>query len=595
MIAELATPPPATTVAERRALIAATVVVAITRLLAISRTLWDWDEALFILGLRHYDVALHHPHPPGFPLFIGTASLFRLTGLSDFHSLQAVNVLAAIAIVPAMFVLGRELRLPALTALTSGVILASFPNVWIYGGTGFSDVPSMVLVIVAVALLLRGCRDTRAFLIGAVVTGLAAGYRPQNLAIVMAPALLAVLAHAKRRRFVPVVAALIIVLLILGASYGAAAMLTGGWARYREAIRIHQEYITTVDSFRNPGRPPLWHLIDDFFIRPYHAPVINVLVTLCAAASLVSLFRRRLPIALALAAFGPFCILAWLLLDHFSTSRFSIGYAPLIALLAAEGIAVFSRSSRGWNAAMACSLALYMLLWTWPAIREVRAHESPPVQAVKWIRTHIDPRTTPVYVHDGMIPFAEVLLPDYRIRIVREEWPPARPEGVFVKAAVTQSRDAQFFRRRRGKLFDIVRQQYFEVSVIPMRSVLEFREGWYSEETSGQQSWRWMGHRSVTLLPPAGGNARLDLTLYVPLDALPTAPNVTVRFNGVAIDRFPATSSKVQRSYAQRSKGGTPDELVIESDQVVNPKARGLQGDGRDLGLRLDTIDWTKL
>ena len=38
-------------------------------------------------------------------------------------------------------------------------------------------------------------------------------------------------------------------------------------------------------------------------------------------------------IVAAIAAFGPFCIFAWLILDHFSASRFSIAYAPLVALL----------------------------------------------------------------------------------------------------------------------------------------------------------------------------------------------------------------------------------------------------------------------
>src|SRR5207253_9359993 len=161
---------------------------------------------LFMLALRSYDVLKHHPHPPGFPLFIATAKVFNRIGFDSFHSLQAINFLAASAIVPAMLFLGRELRAGFRISFVSALFLAFFPNVWFYGGTAFSDVPSMVLVMLAVALLLRGCRDHRAFYAGAFVLAFAAGYRPQNLAIGFAPALLASWFQFRRNRLAPLVA-----------------------------------------------------------------------------------------------------------------------------------------------------------------------------------------------------------------------------------------------------------------------------------------------------------------------------------------------------------------------------------------------------
>src|SRR5689334_23772867 len=74
-------------------LAALTALVALTRLLARSHSIWDWDEALFCLALRDYNVVLHHPHPPGFPLFIGVAKLVRLVVRDDFRALQAVSLL----------------------------------------------------------------------------------------------------------------------------------------------------------------------------------------------------------------------------------------------------------------------------------------------------------------------------------------------------------------------------------------------------------------------------------------------------------------------------------------------------------------------
>src|SRR5207247_5181469 len=39
-----------------------TVLCGASRFLALARSMWDWDEALFCLGMREYDVTRHHPH-----------------------------------------------------------------------------------------------------------------------------------------------------------------------------------------------------------------------------------------------------------------------------------------------------------------------------------------------------------------------------------------------------------------------------------------------------------------------------------------------------------------------------------------------------
>src|SRR5882757_6159217 len=158
-------------------------VCAATRFLAMARSLWDWDEALFCLGMRSYDVTSHHPHPPGFPLFIALGHVARFFTHSDFRALQAVNLIAGMLLFPAMFLLARELRLRFDVALTASALLLFFPNVWFFGGAAFSDVPSLTLVVFAVAMLFRGCRDGNAYIAGAFLLGLAAGIRPQNFVI----------------------------------------------------------------------------------------------------------------------------------------------------------------------------------------------------------------------------------------------------------------------------------------------------------------------------------------------------------------------------------------------------------------------------
>src|SRR6476619_4930142 len=78
---------------QRTCVIALGIFVALTRFYAISHSMWDWDEALFALALHHYDVAQHHPHPPGFPLFIALVKIVSVVVHDDFHALRAVSLL----------------------------------------------------------------------------------------------------------------------------------------------------------------------------------------------------------------------------------------------------------------------------------------------------------------------------------------------------------------------------------------------------------------------------------------------------------------------------------------------------------------------
>src|SRR5213076_2587523 len=153
--------------------------------------------------------------------------LAKLIPLDAFHALQAIVFVSSLFVFPAMFLLARELGADDVTAIGAGLLLSFFPNVWFYGGTALSDVPSMVLAITASALLLRGRRGARALIAGAVLLGIAAGFRPQNLLIGFVPFVAAFL--AKRRA---AIAGALLIAIIVIATYATAASLSGGWSEY---------------------------------------------------------------------------------------------------------------------------------------------------------------------------------------------------------------------------------------------------------------------------------------------------------------------------------------------------------------------------
>jgi hypothetical protein len=591
---------------QRMIVAVATAVVAITRWLALSRTLWDWDEAQFILGMRHFDIAAHHPHPPGFPLFIAAGKAMQWIGFDEFHALQALSFIAAVLIVPAMTSFALAAGADFLTSLLASLILAFFPNVWFYGGTALSDVPSMTLIVLAIALLLR----ERTLYAGAIVLGIAAGIRPQNLLIAAAPFAIALWRYRRRAVGPAFVTAAIVVI-----SYSAAAWATGGWDVFLDALRRHQAYLARVDAWTNPTRPPLTHLFDDFFIRPYRAPVINVLTTLFVAISLLrgamgalaavpvggqaprlsagidrrgrlspdrTMQRRLSPHGIVLAAFAPFCLAAWLMLDHFSVSRFSVGYAPLFAILAADGLLGQRTTDSGqqkprWFAVRCLLSAVYitlMIVWTWPALTVVRTTISPPVAAANWLRAA---HATEVIVDPRMAAFGDALLPEMTRRSGVWSALPGDYLLTDVPGAIT-------FRRPHGTLWSLARQRYFEASVSPAQSPFAFGEGWYGRESSGGEVWRWMGQHSRTRIVERCTSLTFDF--YAPLaDA-----TISIAIDGKVIDRFKPPAAEFMRTYMLMSapRGATiaPRELAIETDRVARNT-----NDARELGLRLKGLE----
>jgi hypothetical protein len=157
-----------------------------------------------------------------------------------------------------------------------------------------------------------------------------------------------------------------------------------------------------------------------------------------------------------------------------------------------------------------------------------------------------------------------------------------------VREGASNASGARNFIRPHGRLWDLVRQRYFEASVTPIAERVLFGEGWHEEESEGGEVWRWMGGRSVAQLPPLAGDARLTLTFYVPTDALPAAPKVTIRLNGEIVDRFEGSSAIMERELLVHARGDALNELVIETDRVVTPPP----GDPRRLGLRLNALGW---
>lgn len=573
------TPPASLSPLQRRIVLITSIVVALTRLPAISATLGESDEALFILGVREYDVTLHFPHPPGFPVYLALAKFVAWFSVDEFRALQTVVVIAAMGLFPLMFFLGRELRFGFRTSFLGAMLFVFFPNVWYFGGTAYSDIPGLALVLSACVLLIRGCRDVRAYYAGAIVLGLAAGIRPQSLLIGLAPALVASWFQLRRIAIAALLGATVI-----AASYGGAMLASESPRRYFATLRGLRVYLHDVDSIANPTRLPLAHVADSIFMRPMQSgrlPLVVLMLVLTGVA--MSFVKRHAGAWLLLATFLPFALFALFMLDPYSISRYAMAWLPMYALLAAYGIA--------WipfvDVVLIVSIAARFAWWTWPAITEARTTPSPPVAALAWAAQH---RGTIYY--DGVLrPFTLVLLPHARLVQLGDFH--ALPivtnrDDVWVFEGLIDSLDARVFRRDRTRLAQIVRPRYLTISAAPASSVPIFGDGWWDEEFGESDRWRWMGRRSDTLLAAVGPKARLTLRAA----CATKSQTVDVTLNRARVATFACSDAVVTREWIVNARTGVRNELTLTTNRVVNPARDLRERDTRDLGMRIEGIGW---
>jgi hypothetical protein len=277
--------------------------------------------------------------------------------------------------------------------------------------------------------------------------------------------------------------------------------------------------------------------------------------------------------------------------------RYAVSFAPVYSILAAAGVvALTSLLPRGGafvGTAMVVLLTAALARWTVPALTEVRRNPSPPVVAMEWIARAV-PRSAPLLVHGSVIPYARYFLPDREGTIV--ETPedmglkPLPGQAIVVTELPVPALSASRFVRGRGHLFDMVRERYFEMTVVPAHAWAAFGEGWHDLEWHSEVVWIWMGRRSVTSLPPIDGQASLTLRLEPVPEKGP--PVVEVHLNGRLLERFEA-AGEVEKSWIVEARSDQWNELVITADRSVTPAREGLGSDTRELSLQLKGYDWT--
>ncbi len=209
--------------------------------------LYNWDAANFALGIRHYDVTLHQPHPPGYPYFVGLGSVFGLVFGDPNTGLQATAVLLECLAVAAVLLLGTQM-FSFRAGLAAALLLLGSVTFWTYGEVALAY-PALAAFSTLTALFAfetTVLKRDRAVACGFAYT-LGAGFRP-DLALFLLPLLLACCYRQPRRK----------ALLALAVGFGGVfawllpvALLSGGidqyWAVFAAyaSVDVIERYVPT--------------------------------------------------------------------------------------------------------------------------------------------------------------------------------------------------------------------------------------------------------------------------------------------------------------------------------------------------------------
>ena len=163
--------------------------IVVTRIAALPRTVWEFDEVLFLMGSRHFDPIAHHPPPPGYPLFMFVARLARMAIANDFAALVALNFAASLIGFVLLALAFRNISGSEEIGIAASLLFWMSPVMLVHSTTAFSDIGGVALLGAALWFSTRdGSVNAAAFAIAAAA---AVGWRPQ-LAIVVLPLLFVV-------------------------------------------------------------------------------------------------------------------------------------------------------------------------------------------------------------------------------------------------------------------------------------------------------------------------------------------------------------------------------------------------------------------
>jgi len=329
----------------------------------IQTSLEDLDSVNFALGVRHFDVAEHQPHPPGYPLYILIAKAIHAAIRSEAAALSVLSIVAgSLGIFAAALLFARIARAAGDAGpwWAGGTLVAvTSPMYWFTAARPLSDMTGLAAALGVQALILAA-ETPRALVAAAFAAAFAAGIRSQIVwltAPLLAFRIVERLHHgvdgrtdvSRSRNDQPSVSLASTVAAVIG-SYAAGILLwfiplviaAGGPAAYWKALAFQGsadigdiQMLATRHGVRDI-RDALYYA----FVAPWATTTgAAAVLALAVVGAVWAAIRRPRALWLLSAAFGPYFVFDLLFQETF-TSRYALPLVLPIAFLAANGARV---------------------------------------------------------------------------------------------------------------------------------------------------------------------------------------------------------------------------------------------------------------
>ena len=379
----------------RKAIAALAIVFLAAHLPFLPPTLEDLDSINFALGVRHFDVAQHQPHPPGYPVFIamGKASTAALRAFGvappESRGLAVWSAICGAAVIIPLFLLFLALDESEWRAWWTTVVVAVSPLFWFTALRPLSDTAGLAAAVLAQALIvsaIAGRARPRVLVSAAIVAGLAIGIRSQTFLLTLPLLALALvwrpLALTVRDRLV-IVAAFAIGVVAWGVPL---IVASGGLSSYAGAVGSQAgEDLSGVEmlwNLRHTGVGQLARVgvdaLTHTFLWPWGHPFAGALVMVAAIVGCVRVALKS-PKVLALVGIGfvPYAIFH-LLFHEVVTTRYAL---PIVVPVAFFVFQAFDLAGTRAAAAGAVAVAAWSLWITIPASLLFGSSGSPAFRA----------------------------------------------------------------------------------------------------------------------------------------------------------------------------------------------------------------------
>lgn len=260
----------------------------------------SWDAAQFTLGVEHYSVHMHQPHPPGYPLFILTAKLFALV-VSAHTAVLIVSMLFALTALVVWYTFVLRIWNKPWLAFVASIALLVNPLFWTYREVALTytvDLCAAVTLGYFTYELLQRLKARSAvtswLYASAGAVALFAGFRP-SLFVLLFPLLLFQwgIAYRVTRNWRPVAYSILILVGIISAWAIPLLAISGGIQGYQtDSARLFREAAEATSVFYGAPWKTTWLQIIqvyDTLVAALNVLLIPLAITI--GASLYQLIR----------------------------------------------------------------------------------------------------------------------------------------------------------------------------------------------------------------------------------------------------------------------------------------------------------------